>query len=192
MKEKLLTIFLFAFTCPLFAQSNLQLKTLTHGTIQINQHWFVAGWNVTNIQQNSPDNTNLMLGGGYQKKNWWTEVMIQKQWSKVKTIWSIDLRTQINPNKRLTIFLDISPSISQESIYNTTIVELAMTRKMKLGIESDNLIQTGQLPKSGFGPRINFGPFTAFSLKPSMAIAYQFRRNDPNFLRMYLVLPIPF
>jgi hypothetical protein len=189
--KKLILIFALVFTSPLFAQTNLQLKTVVHPTVQINDSWFVAGWNVTNIRQNATDNTNFMLGLGRKQKSWWIEFMAQRQDdTKRGHHWFVDFRTSFALSNKVNLYAEAAPFLDTKAVYNFLRLDVSVLPWLKIGAESENTFKNAST--LGFGPCVGLGPLKLGPFKPSLVIAWQVRHNDPNFVRAYVVLPLVF
>ena len=193
MKKFLFAILVLACASPLFAQdTNLQFKTVVHPTAAINNSWFVTGWNITNFRQNATDNTNFMLGIGHKQKNWWLEVMVQRQ-DDTKRVhhWLVDVRSSFAVTKKVNLYVEAAPFLDMKAVYNFVRLDVAVLPWLKLGVESENVFKETR-SMLGFGPCVGLGPIKLGSLKPSLVVAWQLRHNDPNFVRTYVILPLPF
>ncbi len=191
MKHVALSVILL-IALPLFclAQSpRPQVKFVTHATVPQDPGWYPTAWSITNVRDEAPDNTNLMLGVGHRSKGGWTEVMLQKQYAFHTQQWFVDTRFFRKLSPRTSLFVEVSPFLGKRAVYNFVRVERRVG-PINLMVETENTWRRGKLPILGAGPGISLPARKLLGrMKFAPAVAWQLRHNDPDFIRVYLAFP---
>ncbi len=169
-----------------------QVRFLIHPTIQMNQHWFIAVWQIDNLKAKATNNANLFSGLGYRGRTLWIEGMIWRQWSSASNQWVIDVRFQKKFRDRITLYIEPSPFLSKRAFYELVVLETRAWWKLNFGLETENTHRAG--PDSfGLGPRISFPILAKPHFKLALAAVYQFRLGgEPNVIRLYPKMDLPF
>jgi len=165
-----------------------QVRLLVHSTKQISENWGLAGWVVGNGKQGS----NLVVTGGVryrccggddQQPKFWTEFMFGGIRTGRKTQNFFDTRTNVNLTKRVNVWGETS--IFSNQFY--WFLESDYSRKWWLvGWETENVHKRGA-DSLGIGVHVKFRIAKGIWVGP----AYQWRRNEPNVLRVYMVIHLP-
>ncbi len=133
----------FALSGLLSAQS-LQNRSVLRVTADINDHWYIPLWSITNLKAQSPDNTNIFAGVGYRSKSWWLEGLVQKQWSAVGGLWSADARFR-RQFGRTSVYVEPSVILSPKvAFYEFVIVEEKLWKGLVLRQETENVHRPGK------------------------------------------------
>ena len=184
-------MFVIACLVPLRAESqevtDYQNRIIFHEQVDINSNLFLAGWIIGNGQIYGTSNINLFGGLGYRGKTWWFESMIQRQWSAKDKKLLFNNRFQSQLSKKSSLYVEIAPFLDRKAVYDMVIFEQNVWRKFNIGAETENVHKIGR-DSLGIGPRVST-PLAVFgNHKLSTALAYQFRRQETNVLRFYVVL----
>lgn len=99
----------------------------------------------------------------------------------------LDVRFQKQFRNRFTLYLEPAPFLSRRAFYNFTILEVRTKGKLALGFESENVHQPGR-DSIGAGPRVSYAFPGWKGFTSVVAVAYQFRRQEKDALRLYLML----
>lgn len=143
MKVLLIALVVLALGTPLFSQ-DLQNRSGLHVMLDVNDHWFIPVWSISNFRTQSPNNTNIFAGVGYRSKSWWLEGLVQKQWNRSGGLWSADARFRRRFG-RVSVYIE--PSIilkPKTAFYEFVIVEERMWRGLSLRQETENIHRPGK------------------------------------------------
>jgi len=176
------------FALPCLAQDNEpQSRIVFHTTADISDNWFVTNWTIGNIKAENPNNINLFPGIGYRHGNQWFEAMIQRQWSRPGNSWAIDLRYGVDLSSRMFLYVESAPLLSIAGEYEFVFVDVQTWKRLSIGAETENVhkVSTDSL---GAGPRISLPIASLGESKLTLGGVYQFRRNEANVPRLYVVL----
>ena len=183
MYKKSLILALLFFAVSVSA-ADPQARLLIHPTWHPAEsgNWGVAGWIVGNGKQDP----NLVSMGGlrYQRERFWTEFMVGGIRAGSRTRPFFDTRTNVNLTKRVNVWGETAAFSDQfywffEADYSR--------KKWLVGVETENVHLKG-LDSLGLGSHIKFRVAKGVWIGP----AYQFRRNEPNVVRLYVVIHLPF
>ena len=190
MKRFLLVLALFGLAImPAHAQKSdpeQMIRPIVHPTIQLDDHWFVASWLIGNARHQGPaGNFNAFAGLGYRFGQDWVEVMGWRQWASANH-WLIDVRSSVQFNSRTSMYNEFSPYLDQKAMYMMSTVDVSMVGRLSVGAETENTFKS---PTSslGAGPRVSWLLANFNKTKVVSTVAYQFRRDEPNVLRLYLI-----
>lgn len=179
------SLLFFGLNCPVYGQA-AQGKLVLHPTVVVHSCLYGAAWSITNIRQDLPDNTNLMVGLGCRGAGKWVEVMLQRQLSgDGQHKWFADFRTSAAVG-RCGAFLELAPFLTGRGLYNYTSLECKMSPRLKAGAETENIWRPGLPAALGAGPRLTvvLDPNPKRTL--AVSAAYQLRNQD-DVVRVYLV-----
>jgi hypothetical protein len=157
-------------TIPVSAQ-DWQTRDAAHVQADVNQHWFLAGWSVTNLRTQTLNNTNLFGGAGYRGKDWWLEAMAQHQWTKTNQ-WALDFRFN-RQTGRWRLYAEVSPFLTKKAFYEYVIVERRTWKGFSFGAETENTHQPGP-DTIAAGPRVShkLGRFAGFDASAAVAVRF--------------------
>lgn len=179
------------FVCFVRGEDDKQNRTIIKTTIDLNKNVYIVNWLIGNTRLNTPNNLNLFSGIGYKQKTWWSEAMIQRQWSNIGNNLLLDFRFQKQFKNKSTLYIEKSPFLNKQALYHFFIFEKPLVYKFNIGAETENVFKRGQ-DSIGFGPRISRPLAIIGNTKISMTFSYRFRLyKEPNELRLYLVFNIP-
>ncbi len=165
---------------------DLQSRTVAHITVDLTDRWFVPVWSITNLKTQSPNNTNLFFGLGYRGENWWVEEMVQKQYSSVGGLWSVDSRFRWQ-KQRIAVYVE--PAMlwtPSPALYEFVTVEERLWRGLSFRQETENVHRLSrQSVAVGPGLSYNLGQHGGWDV--GVAGAYRFSPTGKNELRGYFV-----
>ncbi len=186
------TILMFVIAClmPLYAESqkitDFQNRILLHEQADMNNNLFLVGWIINNGQVYGTSNINLLGGLGYRRNTWWFESMIQRQWSTKDKKLLFNNRFQIQLSKKSSLYVEVAPFLDRRAVYDMAVFEQNVWHKLNIGAETENVHKPGK-DSLGIGPRISM-PLAVFgNFKLAVALAYQFRQQETDALRFYVV-----
>ena len=170
----------------LAASQQLQSRLIVHPTYGDSSGLFLAAWNITNLRQNLPDNTNLFAGLGYREKDFWMEALLQFQWqwtSPGNHKWYGNVRFSGRTGEAFQFYFEAASSLTDKNTYYASFfLERKATERLSVGAETDNSFSPGA-NSVGLGPRASF----ALVPKRAMAtLAYHLRPSEANLARLYL------
>jgi hypothetical protein len=175
------------------ADPRFQAKTVLRPTVNLDNGWYVASWSITNFRQDDSDNTNVMLGIGRRQDKpqpkWWFEVMAMKQYAMRSNQWLVDTRAQVMVRPKVRLFIETAPYLERKAVFHYWALE-RRTGRWNWGAESENVFRSGR-DSVGIGPRAGLAIAKIGKSELNASIAYQFRPNEPDFVRLYLALPVP-
>lgn len=186
MKKFVLLVVLFSGL--LYGQDK-QNRTIAKFTFDLNKNWYGAQWVIVNARLENANNINSFTGVGYKRKSWWSEVMIQRQWSPVGNQLLLDFRFQKQSAKHGSIYLEAAPFLNRKAFYNFVIYEYPIGKKFNLGFETENVLKHGR-DSLGFGPRVSRPIGKLGKVKASVGLSYRVRPQEPDELRLYLVFNV--
>jgi hypothetical protein len=158
--KTLLIVLSIALGFPLLAQ-DIQNRTGLHVMADINDHWFIPVWSISNFRTQSPNNTNVFAGLGYRggkevvslisptilydpKSWWWVEGLVQKQWNRSGGLWSVDARYRRQFN-RVSVYVEPSLIFTPKTaFYEFVIVEERVWKGLSLRQETENVHRPGK------------------------------------------------
>lgn len=190
MRYMCLAFIVLCCSIPCFAQDvpKIQGKLVTHATVPTTPRWYPTGWSITNIRQEATDNINFMGGVGRKLENGWVELMLQKQYSVHSNQWFLDLRLMRQLNSRMSLFLEVSPFLGRQALYNFVRVDYRLG-PINLVSESENIHVAGK-DSIGLGPGIGMpARKLVWRIKFAPVVVWQMRPNDADFLRFYFGFP---
>jgi len=179
----------FAPTGLLAQDHSYQMKPVFHPTVDLSKHWFATGWVIANVKSGQPDNLNLFGGVGYRKSAWALEMLFQKQFSPQGNSSALDFRFTKTMAKKWSLFTEVAPSLSRPQVYDVAIVERQLTKRCSVGGETENTHRPGR-DSVGGGPAASCVLANVGSSKLVTRASYQFRPNEPNVFRWYLILHV--
>ncbi len=188
MRTILFTICMTLVALPGFSQEQTpQTRLVFHTVADLNSNWFVTNWTIGNVRAKAPDNINIFPGVGYRGKTWWTEAMVQRQWSPAGNSWAIDFRYNVSLSDRLSLYAESAPLLTHHGEYEFLILDVRAWRKLAVGVETENVHMAGR-DSLGAGPRVS-APVATFG-KYSLALGgvYQIRHTAADIPRLYVVL----
>ena len=156
--------------------------------------FFGAGWVIGNGRFDGTHNVNLLAGIGYRQEttfdNWWLESMIQRQWSEKGSALLWDNRFQYGMDDVAFLYVEVAPFLDHKNrgaVYDMVVFERMLWRKFNLRLETENVHKAGR-DSLGAGPGVSWPCGSLGPVKVSGALAYQFRRQESDALRFYLIL----
>ena len=170
---------------PLFLSGqDLQNRTVIHFAAELNSRWYLAGWSVTNLKTQTLNNTNLFAGLGYQKKNWWLEGMLWKQYNSRGGLWGADFRFRRQLTKKLSLYVEPAILLTAPGFYEFVIVEYRAWNKLGVGAETEN---THRLTRQSIaaGPRASYALGKLRGADFTIALTYRFGPTGRNELRLH-------
>lgn len=158
---------------------DLQNRSVVRVSLDVSEHVYLPIWSITNLKSQSPDNSNIFAGIGYRDKSWWTEGMVQKQWSASGGLWSVDGRFK-KQKGRFSIYAEPSVLLMpRRAFFEFVIVEERVWRGLALRQETEN---THTLSKQkiavGAGGSWSFAQHWGWDF--SLAAVYRFSPTGPN------------
>lgn len=177
-------VLFFALGIPLLAQ-DVQNRSVMHVMLDINDHWFIPFWSITDIKTQNPNATNLFAGIGYRGKTWWVEGLTQKQWNQAGGFWSADVRFR-KQTGRVSLFLEprviVVPSLA---FYEYVSVEERLWKGLALRQETENVHRQGKDSIAiGGGLGYNLGKWRGFDV--ATALVYRVSPTGKDEVRAYL------
>jgi hypothetical protein len=180
------------FALPCFAQdpTRIQGKVVARAPIPTEPGWYPAAWSITNIRQEAPDNTNLMIGIGRKMTNGWVEVMAQRQYSLHASQWFVDFRLQRQLPLKLGMFVEVAPFLETKALFTFVRIDKPLIGRFNLVMESENIHREG-IDSWGVGPGFSLKPMQVLGrLRFAPVVVWQIRPNDPDFIRFYFGFPL--
>ena len=187
----------------LIAQHVTDLQTRPIGHVQYDFYknspkgFFAAGWVIGNGRYYGTNNVNLLAGIGYRQEtafeNWWFESMIQRQWSESANgrrqalLW--DNRFQYSIDDIVSLYIEAAPFLDHKNrgaVYDMVVFERMLWRRLNLRLETENVHKSG-MDSLGVGPGVGWSCGSLGPVKVNGALVYQFRRQESDALRFYLV-----
>lgn len=179
-------LFLLCLISGVVLAQDLQTRIVVRPAVHVTKNWYVTTWIIGNARLHATNNLNIFPGIGYKGKNWWVEVMAQRQWSPAGNSWMLDFRWQRQLNSKNSLYLEFSPFITKRAYYHFVIYERKIWKKLNVGVETENIQRTG-LDSIGAGPRISYPLVTFGKVKLTTTLAYRFHRREQDILRLYVV-----
>lgn len=169
--------------------TSYQAKTVFHPTIDLNKHWFAAGWIIGNMKTDSPDNLNLFGGIGYRGRDWTLEMLYQKQFSK-KNSSALDFRLTKALTKRDSLYVEAAPSLTTRSVYNAVFVERRIAGNFSAGGEMENNFRRGapDTVEAGVCASYVLGTFGPAKVVARATYMFGLTPGSPNVLRFSAVV----
>ena len=164
-----------------------QSRLIFHPTVTLNEHWFLTGWAIGNVQKHGSDNLNLFAGVGYKNPKWWLESMVQRHWNGTGNQVLLNFRFQVQASKRGTLYIEGAPFLTKRAFYDFVTFDYRILRKLNLGAETENVHRGGR-DSLGVGPRISYPIASVGKTRLAAAFSYQFRREERDVARLYLIV----
>ncbi len=178
---------MFVLVClaSLIPAQDAQNRTGLHVMVDINDHWFVPVWSISNFKQHSSDNSNIFTGIGYRGKTWWIQGLAQHQWNRSNGLWSADARFRRQLG-RVSVYIESSVILTpKKTFYEFVIVEERLWKRLALRQETENVHRPGKdLIAIGGGLAYSLGKWRGFDV--ATALVYRASPMGRDELRAYL------
>jgi len=171
----------------LLPAQDMQNRSVLRLVVDVNDHWYIPVWSITNLKTESPVNTNIFAGVGYRGQSWWVEGLAQKQWSPSGGLWSADARYR-QQFGRVSVYVE--PSVirfPKAAFYEFVTVEEKVWKGLSLRQETENVHRLGKDSiAAGGGMSYVFGSWRGCDA--TIALVYRASPTGPDELRTYLVV----
>jgi len=179
---------MFFLFCTALLPQDLQNRSVIKTPADLNDHWYITFWSITNLKTQSPNNTNIFPGLGYRSKTWWAEAMLQKQWSAAGGLWSADFRFRKQLTNRLSLYAEPAVLFPSPALYEFVVLESRVGKGFSLGGETENVHRLSRQSIAA-GPRIGYALGQRWGWEFATAFAYRFvPTGDKDEARLYLVV----
>lgn len=170
--------------------ADFQTRPIGHVQYDLNQNWFATGWVIGNGQYYGTSNINLLGGIGYRKEapfqSRWFESMIQRQWSGKdrRLLW--DNRFQYSLENIAFLYVEVAPFLDRRAVYDMVVFERVAWGRLNFRLETENVHKAGK-DSLGVGSGTGWSFGSLGPVKVNGAVVYQFRRQETDALRFYLI-----
>lgn len=143
MRLRFVLLFAFCALLPRLEAEDLQNRTVVKLALDVNDHWYIPVYSISNFKTQSPHNTNIFAGIGFREENWWVEGLIQKQFYGTR-LFATDVRLRAKTSKRTSLYIEPAVIISPTpAFYEFVIMEERIWKGLSLRQETENIHRSG-------------------------------------------------